>query len=135
VDARIGRATALVVTVLSVLVIWWLAYGRLTPFPSTWTLTPRSMELTQLVVAAALVSVAIALLTHLFSRHRLVPPVGALTWLVLSIWATRRGDGDGLWVLIVPFYVAIAIAMVALAALTRRVARRIRAGSIGLGRW
>jgi hypothetical protein len=118
-----GRGPSTWIVVLAAVVgvgsIWWLIYGRLTPFPSVWFDTPRSVDHRWEVTAYVIVTAALLLATRLAPRARLIGRIGCLTWFVLSVWSTQRGDGDGLWLFIVPLYLAPIAVMLGLVELTR----------------
>jgi hypothetical protein len=116
-----GPSTWMVVlvTVVGFGLIWWVIYGRLTPFPSVWFTVPRSVDHRWEVVAYVVVTLALMVATRLAPERRLVGRIGCLTWLVLSVRATQRGDGDGLWVFILPLYLAPVLAMLGVVELTR----------------
>jgi hypothetical protein len=111
--------SVVLVTVVGIALLWWVIYGRLTPFPSVWFNTPRSVDHRWEVSAYVVVTLALLVATRLAPSRRLIGRIGCLTWFVLTVWATQRGDGDGLWVFIVPLYVAPVAAMVGLVELTR----------------
>jgi hypothetical protein len=111
--------TIALATVVGVASIWWVIYGRLTPFPAVWYTTPRSVDHRWEVAAYVVVTLALMVATRLAPRRRLIGRIGCLTWFVLTVWATQRGDGDGLWVFIVPLYVAPIVVMLGLVELTR----------------
>ena len=75
-----------------------------------------------IVVTGVLVAIAVV-----WPDRRHLGALGAVVWFVLSVRATRRGDNDGLWALIVPFYLAGAAAMIAIVAGVRTCV--IRTGS------
>lgn len=106
--------------------IWWLAYGRTTPFPSIWYLIPSEGQPRWFFVGVMLVTIALVIIGVREPRVRFAGPVGVSTWVILSVWSTRRGDGDGLWGLAIPLYVAIALAMLLPIGLSRRLAHRYR---------
>jgi hypothetical protein len=124
VDDDEGRAPSawidVLVTVVGVAMIWWLIYGRLTPFPSVWFDTPHSVDHRWEVAAYVVITVVLVVATRLAPSRRLIGRIGCLTWLVLSVRATQRGDGDGLWVFILPLYLAPVLAMLGVVELTRR---------------
>jgi hypothetical protein len=106
-------------TVLGIGLVWWVIYGRLTPFPSEWFNTPHSVDHRWEVFAYVVVTLALVVATRLAPSRRLVGRIGCLTWFVLTIRATQRGDGDGLWVFIVPLYLAPVAVMLGLVELHR----------------
>jgi hypothetical protein len=123
VDAR-----ALVGVVGMVVALWWVTFGRTTPFPSIWHSVPRDGNPGWFLVGAAVVTVALAVVEGRPRPVRLSGLIGVGAWLVLSVWSTRRGDGDGLWALAIPVYFVIAAAMLAAITLLSRKAHRRRSG-------
>ena len=108
----------------AVLATWWLAYGRTTPFPSLCYVEPKSEQLGWFAAAAGIVAVLLAGCTWWAPEKRWYGAVGTSTWLVLSVWSTRRGDGDGLWALVIPVYLLVGFAMLAVVELVRSIRKR-----------
>ena len=113
-------------------VIWWCAYGRTTPFPSIWRAIPKDEQIGWLFAAPALVTAALLVIVIVVPDRSWVGLVGAATWVVLSIWSTRRGDGDGLWALVIPLYLLIALVIVGVTATGRALALKLRPGASGV---
>jgi hypothetical protein len=125
-QARSHRVAEPIAVVVLVSVIWWCAYGRTTPFPSIWRVIPKDDQVGWLFAASALVAVALVAIVAIVPDRRWVGLVGAATWFVLSIWSTRRGDSDGLWALVIPLYLVVALAIVGLTAMGRALALKLR---------
>jgi len=120
-------ASIYVGAVVVVVLTWWATYGRTTPFPSIWSTVPESENLIWFWIGVVAVTVVLVALCVKEPRLRWSAPLGVATWIVLSVWSARRGDGDGLWALSIPFYVAIGLTMLLGAEGARRRARRGKA--------
>jgi hypothetical protein len=116
---------AAVCTVASVFSIWWVIYGRLTPFPSIWYDHPDGVSegwewVAFVAVAGALIGAVVIAPDRWF-----VGLLGSATWLVVSAWAIQRGDTTGLWVFILPVYVMASALLLGFVELCRWIRRQV----------
>lgn len=115
---------------------WWLLYGRLTPFPGIWEFQigeepgPTAADIFGAAWWISVVGVALLLSAHAVVRPSASPARGlaAWTWFGVSLWATDRGDQDGLWVVSVVVLAMAALAMLSVSSVVA-LARSRRGGT------
>lgn len=99
--------------------VWWVLYGRRTPFPTIWVFpdgpTDTAADLGSGWWWASVVAVAGLLTAHSVLRpsDRADRGVSGWIWFAVSVWAVDRGDQDGLWALAIPFLALVALTMLA----------------------